>query len=331
MDSRVTGPVRTLVVWSPDWPVAAAGVEPHVPAAVVFANRVVACSAAARAEGVRRGLRRREAQARCPHLVVLGHDPGRDARAFEPVVVAVEDLAPGVEVLRPGVCAVATRGPSRYFGGDEALVARVTSVVEAAMSPGPGGCRVGIADGPFAAGLAARRGLVVPVGETPAFLAPFPVGALERPQLCGLLVRLGLGTLGAFAALPAPDVLARFGPDGALAHRLARGLDERPLQARVPPPDFAVQVELDPPAMRVDTAAFAAKALADDLHQRLARLGLACTRIAVEAETEHGERLSRLWRTDGAGRGWGPRLGEEAGAGAPAGKDSTDGAGRGWG
>ncbi len=28
--------------------------------------------------------------------------------------------------------------------------------------------------------------------------------------------------------------------------------------------------------------------------------------------------------TDGAGRGWGPRLGEEAGVGAPAGKDGTD-------
>ncbi|MEO6701238.1 MAG: DNA polymerase Y family protein, partial [Jatrophihabitantaceae bacterium] len=143
----------------------------------------------------------------------------------------------------------------------------------------------------------------------------------------GLLVRLGLRTLGAFAALPAPDVLARFGPDAALAHRLARGLDERPLQVRVPPPDFAVQVELDPPATRVDTAAFAAKSLADDLYRRLARLGLACTRIAVEAETEHGECLSRLWRHEGTLTpaamservrwqldGW---LGGTAGAGVP--------------
>ena len=33
---------------------------------------------------------------------------------------------------------------------------------------------------------------------------------------------------------------------------------------------------------------------------------------------------------DGPGRGWGPRLGEEAGVGAPAGPDD-DGPGRGWG
>lgn len=289
-------PARTLVVWCPDWPVTAAGVKGAV--AVVFANRVVACSAAARAEGVGRGLRRREAQGHCPDLVVVEHDPARDARAFEPVVVAVEAFAPRVEIVRPGVCAVATLGPSRYFGGDEALAAQVGAAV-AARGAG-GGCRVGIADGPFAAGLAARRGVVVAPGESPAFLAPFPVGVLERPELADLLVRLGIRTLGALAALPAPDVLARFGPDGAMAHRLARGLDERAPAGREPPLDLAVEVELDPPAERVDTAAFAAKALADELHQALAGRGLDCTRIAVEAETEHGESLCRLWRHDGA-------------------------------
>jgi protein ImuB len=40
--------------------------------------------------------------------------------------------------------------------------------------------------------------------------------------------------------------------------------------------------------------------LAYELHEELARRGLACTRIAIEAETEHGESLSRLWRHDGA-------------------------------
>ncbi len=265
--------------------------------AVVFANRVVACSAAARSEGVRRGLRRREAQGRCPELVVVENDPARDARAFEPVVAALEAFAPRVEIVRPGVCAVATRGPSRYFGGDEALAARVASAVARVAGPG---CRVGIADGPFAAGLAARRGAVVAPGESPTFLSPFPVGVLERPELADLLVRLGIRTLGAFAALPGPDVLARFGPEGALAQRLSRGLDERPPAGREPPPDLAVQMELEPPAERVDTAAFAAKALADELHERLAGRGLACTRIAIEAETEHGESLSRLWRHDGA-------------------------------
>ncbi|MFP5377031.1 MAG: DNA polymerase Y family protein [Acidimicrobiia bacterium] len=278
---------------------AAAGLAAE-PSAVVSANRVVASSAPARAEGVARGLRRREAQARCPGLTVVGPDPGRDARAFEPVVAAVAAFAPRVEILRPGVVALATRGPSRYFGGDAALAARVAEAVAPALPAGAPACRVGVADGAFAASLAARRAVVVPPGGSARFLAPFPVTALDRPPLTDLLVRLGLSTLGAFAALPAADVLARFGADGAVAHRLARGLDERPLAGTEPPPDFAVQVELDPPAERVDTAAFAARALAGELHRALAERGLACTRVCIEAETDHGEHLSRRWRADGA-------------------------------
>lgn len=295
---------RTLVVWCPDWPVVAADLR-GTPAAVVFANRVVACSAPARAEGVRRGQRRREAQARCPDMVIVERDDGRDARAFEPVVTAVEAFAPRVEVTRPGLCAVPTRGPSRYFGGDDALAERVVAAVRGAIDPaaGPIDCRVGVADGPFAAVLAARTGVstsIVPPGESATFLAPFPVGALEMPDLADLLRRLGIRSLGAFASIPAADVIARFGPEGARAHRLACGLDERPLATRTPPPDLAVAIELDPPVERADAAAFAARTLAHQLHADLASRGLACTRIIIEAETEHGERRVRRWRHDGA-------------------------------
>ncbi|MCP4223532.1 MAG: DNA polymerase Y family protein, partial [Actinomycetia bacterium] len=43
-----------------------------------------------------------------------------------------------------------------------------------------------------------------------------------------------------------------------------------------------------------------AKTMADEMHARLARDGLACTRIIVEAITEAGESLSRMWRHEGA-------------------------------
>ena len=294
--------VRTLVVWCPDWPVVAAGLC-AVPAAVLSAGRVVACSAAARAEGVARGLRRRQAEARCPGLAVVDHDPAAGARAFEPVIVAVEAFTPEVEIVRPGVCAVATRGPSRYFGGDEALVARVAAAVDGVVPDGAPACRVGIADGPFAAERAARAGVIVPAGESASFLAGFPVATLGDADLADLFVRLGIRTLGQLAELPAPAVLARFGPEGAAAHRLARGLDERPLSARVPPLDLTVVAELDPPADRLETAAFVAKSLADSLHEGLSVQGLAATRVLVEAEWEHGERLGRRWRLDGNGAG----------------------------
>ena len=52
---------------------------------------------------MRRGLRRREAQARCPQLHVVTADPARDARHFEGVTAAVDEVVPRAEVLRPGL------------------------------------------------------------------------------------------------------------------------------------------------------------------------------------------------------------------------------------
>ncbi|MEU1685098.1 DNA polymerase Y family protein [Micromonospora sp. NPDC005707] len=293
-------PARTLLLWCPDWPVLAAEIVDGVPATdpvvVLHANRVVACSERARAEGVRRGLRRREAQGRCPQLTVVDHDPARDARAFEPVVAAVEEVVAGVEVIRPGACALAARGPSRYLGGEEAAAERIVEHVAQTCAVES---QVGIADGVFAAGLAARDGRIVPPGGSPEFLAGLPVEALGRPALTDLLRRLGVRTLGDFAALPPGDVLARFGFDGALAHRLAAGRDHRPLAVRQPPADLTVTADHDEPIDRVDAAAFAARTLAEQLHERLAAHGLACTRLGIEAVTAHGQELHRVWRHDG--------------------------------
>ncbi|MCO8276126.1 DNA polymerase Y family protein [Actinoplanes sp. TRM 88003] len=291
---------RTMLVWCPDWPVIAAEIVSGLPAAqpviVLHGNRVIACSEAARQEGVRRGLRRREAQSRCPQLTAVEHDPGRDARAFEPVVAAVEEVAVGVEVIRPGALALAARGPSRYFGGEEAAAERIVEQVAQACEVES---QVGIAEGVFAAGLAARNGQVIPPGGTPAFLSAQPIEAIERPELTDLLKRLGLKTLGEFAALPAGDVLTRFGFDGALAHRLAAGFDHRPLAVRRPPPDLEVTETYDEPLERVDVAAFAGRSLAERLHDKLAAYGLACTRLGIEAVTANGQELHRVWRHDG--------------------------------
>ena len=308
---------RTLVVWCADWPVVAAGVPLDVPAAVLRANRVVACSPAARAEGVERHQRRRDAQSRCPEVLILEHDPAAGARAFEPVAASLEALTPRIEITYPGACAFPTRGPARYHGGDQALARRAAALVSHTLG-GRAPVRVGVADGPFAATLAARRhrraapvarsedmALVVPPGESPAFLAPIPVtvladeGGPAGAALVDVLERLGVRTLGALAALPVAEVVGRFGAEGLRAHRLAGGEDGRPPVTAPPPADWTLVAELDPPAERVEAAAFVARGLADDLHRRLAETGSACTRLVVGAETEHGETHERVWRTEG--------------------------------
>ena len=210
----------------------------------------------------------------------------------------VEEFCPQVEVLRPGVCALSARGPARYFGGEEALARKIT----AAVASHGFGCRIGVADGLFAAQLAAQAGpsgLVVAAGRTPAFLAPHPVSVLGSPELADLLPRLGIWTLGEFAALPAAEAGSRFGAQGALAHRLARGADPRPLALRPPSADLSVQLDFDPPAEQAEPVIFAAKTLAERMHAGLAARGLACVRVRIQAVCADGREITRLWRHDG--------------------------------
>jgi protein ImuB len=140
--------------------------------------------------------------------------------------------------------------------------------------------------------------VVVPRGTTKEWLGHFPVEVLGLPVLADLLGRLGIRTLGEFAELDQGAVQERFGTEGTCAHRLAQGLDERPLVLGDPPADLVVWREFDPPADRADALAFHAVGLADELVARLAPHGLAATQLLVEAETEHGESLQRWWRGD---------------------------------
>jgi protein ImuB len=154
---------------------------------------------------------------RCPHL--LEEDEGGAVlRSFLRVIEATEAYCPWVTVIGWGICSLPARGPARYFGGEEKLA---LSLTEAASAVTP--VKVGVADGLFAALLAARAQCIVPPGTTPEFLAPFPLAVLDRPELTELLDRLGLRTLGDFAALPESHVLGRFGADGVACHRVAGG------------------------------------------------------------------------------------------------------------
>ncbi|MHB1930770.1 MAG: DNA polymerase Y family protein [Acidimicrobiales bacterium] len=290
--------MRVLALWCPDWPVTAAGFVPSDRVAVMEAARVCSTSAAARTAGVGVGLRRREAEARCSGLTVLVRDRVQEARAFEPVVAAIAGLTPKVEQTRPGLLSLDVRGPARYFGGEIAFRQLVLAAAGTAVPAGGPPPRVGIADGRFAAVLAARDDLIVAAGAAGAFLAPLPTSVLGQSDLVDLLGRLGVRRLGELAALPRASVLARFGVEVARLHDLSRGVDTDRIQADTRPEEVAVQTELDPPAERAESALFYARPLAEELLRRLAGRGHGCARVRIEAETDHGEAMSRLWRGD---------------------------------
>lgn len=297
--------VRTIVLWCPDWPVLAAcrehGIDPTLPVALTEKGLVHSCSAAARRDGVARGLRLREAQYRSTALTVLEYDAALDHRVFEPVVRGIEAIVPGVQVVRPGTLAMRARGPARYYGGEDAAA---RALLEAASGLGVAGARVGVADGPFAAEQAARAAAqagsgapahVVPVGQAAAFLAPLPVSLVVDARTATLLHRLGVRTLGEFAALPDDDVRRRFGAAGAFAHDRAAGREQSRVAPRTAPPDFEVEQDFEPPLDRIDQLAFAFRVRAEEFIERMRAVRLVCTGIRVELDDERGGHSSRSW------------------------------------
>ena len=313
--SGPVGPPRLVVVQCPDWSVVAAGAAPSEPAAVLHANRVVARTPAAAAAGVRQGHRRREAQRICPDLRIIDHDPARDGREFEAAVRSVASMVPRMETTEPGMFTFTAKGPARYFGGEHAMALRVGELIaESVPVLDAWMLGIGIGDGRFTAGVAARDSarhsarradqqptIIDPgIDATRAYLAPLSVATLRdvgglSAELVDLLQRLGLRTLGGLAALPAPDVLARFGAPGAFAHRIAGGGDDRPPGSATAPPDLLVARTFDDPVRMLDPLVFTAKQLAQELHELLAANGRVCTRLAILAETEQDERSEHLW------------------------------------
>lgn len=293
---------RAIVLWCPDWPVLAAlradpALAGDAPMALLDKGVVFACSAAARADGVRRGLRMREAQSRCPQLEVLTYDPVLDERAFEPVLAAIEEIAPGVQPMRPGTCVLRARGPARYYGGEEAAAAELLRCLEGLGLPD---ARAGVADGPFAAGQAARstrsaRVRVIEPGGSPAFLAPLPIAQLGLTDLTPLLRRLGLHTLGDLAGLDRLDVRERFGERGEHAHDLASGTDGAAVVPRTPPKQLDRTIEFEPPLDRVDQVTFAVRGTAEKFVGGLTKAGLVCTTLRVEVTDESGRISERSW------------------------------------
>ncbi|MEA2213929.1 MAG: protein ImuB [Solirubrobacteraceae bacterium] len=226
------------------------------------AQKVGEVSPAAEAFGVHPGLRLGEALARCPDLTLVPPDPAGVADRWERLLVRLESTGAAVEPERPGLACFDARGLLRLHGGIEGVLAAARRALRVPA-------RFGVAPSRFAAVAAATRArsrrpeIVGGVGSAGrlgavrlsasrygaqprdrevarAYLASLPVSLLRaRPALAEIpeaLERLGVGTLGELAAMPAAALADRFGSLGLLAHELASGGDSA-LSPR-PPGEF---------------------------------------------------------------------------------------------
>lgn len=152
---------------------------------------------------------------------------------------------------------------------------------------------VGVAPTPTLAALAARAAapgapLVVGPAGVPALLARCPVGWLEPlAPLVPLLHGLGLRSLGAFAALPAAAVTARFGGAALQGWRLLHG-EEPPLVPLPAPPRLGLRQLFG--GLVADRTVLAAvlQRMAARLAAALQRRGMQARALALHLHTDSG-------------------------------------------
>lgn len=196
-------------------------------------QRVGEVSGTAEACGVARGMVIGEALARCPDLVLVPGDPVLVAAAWERAIQALESIGAAVEPARPGLAYFESDGLRGIHGSVGATIAAVARVLEHPVRIGAGPTRFCA----LAAAMAvrSRRPLVLDDGEAKRWLAGRPVELLgfreDTAALIEPLSRLGVRTLGELERLGRPALADRFGPMGALAHRLVCG-DDTPLRTR---------------------------------------------------------------------------------------------------
>lgn len=296
--------MRVAAVWFPDWPVQAARLEAddelEEPLAIGVQHRIKVVSHRARALGVRRGMKVRHAQSVCPELTVIDENVERDGRMFAALAAGFDDVAASVEVLRPGLAVVDVAAAGSFHGSEEKAI---EMLLDAAARRGIDAF-AGVADEIATALIAARSSAVVPAGGSAEFLARQPLNVLVAETSLGAdtetvkaLRQLGVATLGDLARLPSTAVSTRFGNAGMLCHRIARAAPDRRVAPELPATDLSVAITPEDPIDRVDAAAFAARALAASLHERLAEAGQNCLRLKVKAELADGTVVERIWRT----------------------------------
>lgn len=193
--------------------------------------------------GVRAGMTVAEAHACCAQLEVREWDEHAVHDAILAATTALLAASPQVTpvVGTPGMWWIGAHG-FEALGGETQLAHALLAIAQQ-WHPD---ARVAIADSCVAARAAtwaprSRReatsststtvilGIThIPVGQCATYLAPAPLGLVPMPpELRDSLQALGLRTVGAFATLEAGDVEKRWGAEGLLALRLARGDDPR--------------------------------------------------------------------------------------------------------
>jgi nucleotidyltransferase/DNA polymerase involved in DNA repair len=233
------------------------------------------CSLEASKRSVFAGMKLSEAKAVCADLQVKEYDSRFYNEAQQELCRQLITCSPKVVSTEPGLIMLDASGLS-YLGG-EAKLCRIIHKVSA--KAGYADVHVGIANSAFAAHVASkfkrRQYYLVPKNGDVDFLSPLSIKQLPiSAEMHDSLYELGIRTMGQMVALSEDALVQRFGPEGAKAWSLARGLDKLEPQIPVAEKEFKCSVELGSPIELLHEIQFVLKSMLDRLTKELKQEGL---------------------------------------------------------
>ena len=267
---------------------------------------VAGASYQARVFGARSAMPMGQARRLCPHAVVL---PARFAlyqALSERVMGVLADAAPVLEpvsldeaFLEPPVLAGAAVADVERFGTELRAAVRDETGLPASVGAGSGRQLAKIASE-----LAKPDGLrVVAAHEEQAVLAPLPVRALwgVGPVAEAGLRKLGVHTIGELAAMDLRELTGLLGTAiGTELHRLARGLDERPVAPRGAAKQVSAETTFDTDLTAMTAVHDAVARMTEAAHRRLLVSGRAARTVTVKVRSAD---FSTSSRSETAGSG----------------------------
>jgi DNA polymerase IV len=197
---------------------------------------VLTCCYLARTFGVRSAMPMFEARRLCPHATVVRPDMEKYARVGREVRALMHKLTPLVEPVSIDEAFMDLSGTARLHGMSPAkALASFAGEVETSLGIT---VSIGLSCNKFLAKIASdldkpRGFAVLGGGEAAQFLATKPVslifgvGKVAQQRL----ERDGLRTIGDLQRADERELMRRYGAEGARLARLARGVDDRPVNA----------------------------------------------------------------------------------------------------
>lgn len=260
---------------------------------------VAGASYEARVFGARSAMPMGQARRRCAHAVVV---PPRGAlyRALSDDVMAV--LAEAAPVVEPVSLDEAFLEPSALARADAAEVERFGTALRASVRVRTGlTASVGAGSGKqlakIASELAKPDGLrVVGMHEEAAVLAPLPVRALWGVGPVGeaVLGKLGVQTIGELAAMDLRELAGLLGAAvGGELHRLARGIDDRPVAPRGAAKQVSAETTFDADLTAMAAVHDAVARMTASAHRRLVASGRAARTVTVKIRSADFTTASR--------------------------------------